>query len=67
MQVLDGPPGIAIRRPSTFLLIPVGQHRRGFAFGRVPRFGRLPENRHHDLPIRLRGSAAHAAIAFFAA
>jgi hypothetical protein len=32
LQVLDGPPGVAIRRLSTFLLIPVGQHRRGFAF-----------------------------------
>jgi hypothetical protein len=31
-QVLDGPPGVAIRRPSTFLLIPVGYHRQGFAF-----------------------------------
>ena len=32
LQVLDGPPGLAVRRLSTFLLIPVGQHRRGFAF-----------------------------------
>jgi hypothetical protein len=31
-QVLDGPPGDAARRLSTFLLIPVGSHRQGFAF-----------------------------------
>jgi len=34
-QVLDGPPGDATRRPSTFLLIPVGYNRQGFAFGRA--------------------------------
>ena len=33
-QVLDGPPDVVIRRLSTFLLIPVGLHRRGFAFYR---------------------------------
>src|SRR4051794_1632610 len=32
-QVLDGPPGGHIRRPSSFLLIPVGSHRQGFACG----------------------------------
>jgi hypothetical protein len=32
-QVLDGPPGDITRRPLTFLLIPVGYHRQGFAFG----------------------------------
>jgi hypothetical protein len=31
-QVLDGPPGDAIRRLSTFLLIPVGSNRQGFAY-----------------------------------
>jgi hypothetical protein len=31
-QVLDGPPGELIRRLSSFLLIPVGHHRQGFAF-----------------------------------
>ena len=31
-QVLDGPPGEAIRRLSTFLLIPVGFNRQGFAY-----------------------------------
>jgi hypothetical protein len=30
-QVLDGPPGDATRRLSSFLLIPVGFHRQGFA------------------------------------
>jgi hypothetical protein len=34
-QVLDGPPGVINRRLSTFLLIPVGLHRRGFAFLQV--------------------------------
>jgi hypothetical protein len=32
-QVLDGPPGDATRRLSTFLLIPVGFNRQGFAYG----------------------------------
>jgi hypothetical protein len=32
MQVLDGPPGDATRRLSTFLLIPVGFNRQGFAY-----------------------------------
>src|ERR1035438_2802682 len=32
-QVLDGPPGEATRRLSTFLLIPVGSSRQGFAYG----------------------------------
>jgi hypothetical protein len=31
-QVLDGPPGFTTRRLSSFLLIPVGTHRQGFAF-----------------------------------
>jgi hypothetical protein len=31
-QVLDGPPGFTTRRLSSFLLIPVGIHRQGFAF-----------------------------------
>jgi hypothetical protein len=31
-QVLDGPPGATTRRLSSFLQIPVGQHRQGFAF-----------------------------------
>jgi hypothetical protein len=31
-QVLDGPPGDVIRRLSSFLLIPVGYNRQGFAF-----------------------------------
>jgi len=30
-QVLDGPPGFTTRRLSSFLLIPVGTHRQGFA------------------------------------
>jgi hypothetical protein len=30
-QVLDGPPGDATRRSSSFLLIPVGSNRQGFA------------------------------------
>jgi hypothetical protein len=33
-QVLDGPPVFTSRRLSTFLLIPVGFHRQGFAFCR---------------------------------
>jgi hypothetical protein len=33
-QVLDGPPCGNTRRPSTFLLIPVGSHRQGFAYRR---------------------------------
>jgi hypothetical protein len=32
MQVLDGPPGFTARRLSSFLLIPVGINRQGFAF-----------------------------------
>jgi phasin len=32
-QVHDGPPGVTTRRPSSFLLIPVGHHRQGFAYG----------------------------------
>jgi hypothetical protein len=32
MQVLDGPPGFTARRLSSFLLIPVGTNRQGFAF-----------------------------------
>jgi hypothetical protein len=32
-QVLDGPPGDATRRLSTFLLIPVGFNWQGFAYG----------------------------------
>jgi hypothetical protein len=32
MQVHDGPPGVATRRPSSFLLIPAGSNRQGFAF-----------------------------------
>jgi hypothetical protein len=35
-QVLDGPPGITARRLSTFLLIPVGFNRQGFAFWGLP-------------------------------
>jgi hypothetical protein len=31
-QVLDGPPGFTTRRLSSFLLIPVGINRQGFAF-----------------------------------
>jgi hypothetical protein len=31
-QVLDGPPGFTARRLSSFLLIPVGINRQGFAF-----------------------------------
>jgi hypothetical protein len=31
-QVLDGPPGDVARRLSSFLLIPVGSNRQGFAF-----------------------------------
>jgi hypothetical protein len=31
-QVLDGPPGDATRRLSSFLLIPVGHNRQGFAY-----------------------------------
>ena len=31
-QVLDGPPGDATRRLSSFLLIPVGYNRQGFAY-----------------------------------
>jgi hypothetical protein len=31
LQVLDGPPGVTTRRLSSFLLIPVGYHRQGFA------------------------------------
>jgi hypothetical protein len=30
-QILDGPPGFITRRPSTFMLIPVGMNRQGFA------------------------------------
>jgi hypothetical protein len=44
MQVHDGPPGVATRRPSSFLLIPVGSRRQGFAF--PLRFNFLIE---HDL------------------
>jgi hypothetical protein len=32
-QVHDGPPGVDTRRLSSFLLIPVGYHRQGFAYG----------------------------------
>jgi hypothetical protein len=32
-QVHDGPPGATTRRLSSFLLIPVGYHRQGFAYG----------------------------------
>jgi len=31
-QVLDRPPGNTTRRPSSFLLIPVGYNRQGFAY-----------------------------------
>jgi hypothetical protein len=31
-QILDGPPDDIIRRLSSFLLIPVGYNRQGFAF-----------------------------------
>jgi hypothetical protein len=31
-QALDGPPDAIIRRLSSFLLIPVGFNRQGFAF-----------------------------------
>ena len=36
-QVLDGPPGDTARRLSSFLLIPVGFNRQGFAFAELPR------------------------------
>jgi hypothetical protein len=32
-QVHDGPPGATTRRLSSFLLIPVGYRRQGFAYG----------------------------------
>jgi hypothetical protein len=35
VQVLDGPPGDATRRPSSFLLIPVGSKPAGICLNRL--------------------------------
>src|SRR5215471_17979594 len=44
-QVHDGPPGGNSRRPSSFLLIPVGASRQGFAFSWAPANKNTASNR----------------------
>jgi hypothetical protein len=72
-QVLDGPPGDTTRRLSSFLLIPVGFNRQGFAYVDLRRLqktlfggaGDAPVGQQVEVPMsRLDQGQPHPATAF---